>query len=648
MNKIRQILIICFAISLQFSYADILIRQSRILGSIDKLFEKSHGTFNEAIHENLLDFVSEKDFLENIKESIEISAIFNSYSSHGDAIACGLMYLKTGELDAFIKKIENDNSLYFQRLGRSYIDMFIGNTSVEKVVDEINKRTGFERTYFLTMLRPMYSNSTNEKEKGKIASALVNMWERTEYSQDYFFIAISYPPIKKDTNGQFDNKINKDKRALSNYMSNQVPVSYFYFLYKMFTNFSAVVNEDFSQDEFINNELTVFPILKSDEKQKNEFLKSFSLAYDDLIKSKQLLDADFTFYWFRNAYNEQIINLARNHIKNPEFKDARYKTVYYLVNHDFDTSFPVLTNMVQNSELCYNEIKNFYRGLARLNKLSYSVLTPEQQQKANDYLKQQMLIEKDPSMKLYIDFLLSICIDDYSLSSERITLLNKFKDITGISDEDKKQIDRRLYIIKWTKLQHYPSVFYSYVNGLDDKKPFIDVTKTDIHKLPAYRAEANGEVWYYHDVNSEAYIARNKEQFKSLNLVVPSELDGYPVVGLALGSFSIDAGSFPTNIVLSNTIKIIDHMSFLENTNLVSLVIPNSVTNLKTSSFSKSTKISKIYLEEGSPLTDDNFYLRWGKGAGLRPECKIIRTKFENGLPVIPLENGVEEEPQLP
>ena len=188
MNKIRQILIICFAISLQFSYADILIRQSRILGSIDKLFEKSHGTFNEATHENLLDFVSEKDFLENIKESIEISAIFNSYSSHGDAIACGLMYLKTGELDAFIKKIENDNSLYFQRLGRSYIDMFIGNTSVEKVVDEINKRTGFERTYFLTMLRPMYSNSTNEKEKGKIASALVNMWERTEYSQDYFLL----------------------------------------------------------------------------------------------------------------------------------------------------------------------------------------------------------------------------------------------------------------------------------------------------------------------------------------------------------------------------------------------------------------------------------------------------------------------------
>ena len=89
-------------------------------------------------------------------------------------------------------------------------------------------------------------------------------------------------------------------------------------------------------------------------------------------------------------------------------------------------------------------------------------------------------------------------------------------------------------------------------------------------------------------------------------------------------------------------------MSFLENTNLVSLVIPYSVTNLKTSSFSKSTKISKIYLEEGSPLTDDNFYLRWGKGAGLRPECKIIRTKFENGLPVIPPENGGEKESQIP
>jgi hypothetical protein len=51
-----------------------------------------------------------------------------------------------------------------------------------------------------------------------------------------------------------------------------------------------------------------------------------------------------------------------------------------------------------------------------------------------------------------------------------------------------------------------------------------------------------------------------------------------------------------------------------------------------------------IYLEEESILTDDDFY----KDGRLRPECKIIRTKFENGLPVIPLENEVEEEPQLP
>ena len=47
-----------------------------------------------------------------------------------------------------------------------------------------------------------------------------------------------------------------------------------------------------------------------------------------------------------------------------------------------------------------------------------------------------------------------------------------------------------------------------------------------------------------------------------------------------------------------------------------------------------------IYLEEESILTDDDFY----KDGRLRPECKIIRTKFENGLPVIPPEGESEAE----
>jgi hypothetical protein len=51
-----------------------------------------------------------------------------------------------------------------------------------------------------------------------------------------------------------------------------------------------------------------------------------------------------------------------------------------------------------------------------------------------------------------------------------------------------------------------------------------------------------------------------------------------------------------------------------------------------------------VFLDIQSELSDDDFYVK----AKLNQNCKIIRTKFENGLPIIPLENGVEEEPQLP
>lgn len=621
---------------------------SKVVLSLNNMSDYSHiyskDTKKEIINESNIIQLDKEDLLYNILESLEIAHIFNEYSHN--SVALNLLYKKFNddEIGYVLKKINIDNSLYFLRLG-----YFCLSDEKDKQILEflnyIDNASIIERSTLIKFLQIYYLDTQLDTTKNKIENYLVDMWQNCDNSTDGYFIKMSYLVFRNKVNGVYDTLLDKNKNIL--WGGDRQPVPYYF----SFVETCASIGNVPIKFDYItySRKLDKYNVATNRDKESGEIINPwYKKAYFDLVNEKYILDADFIFYAFRNTKNEIMINLARNHIKNPEFKDARYKTVYYLVNHDFDTSFPVLTNMVQNGELCHNEIRNFYRGLARLNKLPYSVLTPEQQQKANDYLKQQMLIEKDPSMKLYIDFLLSICIDDYSLSSERITLLNKFKDITGISDEDKKQIDRRLYIIKWTKLQHYPSVFYSYVNGLDDKKPFIDITKTDIHKLPAYRAEANGEVWYYHDVNSEAYIARNKEQFKSLNLVIPSELDGYPVVGLALGSFSIDAGSFPTNIVLSNTIKIIDHMSFLENTNLVSLVIPNSVTNLKTSSFSKSTKISKIYLEEGSPLTDDNFYLRWGKGAGLRPECKIIRTKFENGLPVIPLENEVEEEPQLP
>jgi hypothetical protein len=297
--------------------------------------------------------------------------------------------------------------------------------------------------------------------------------------------------------------------------------------------------------------------------------------------------------------------------------------------------------MVNNNSLHINEKKNFYRGLARLNKVSHSVLTKEQQQQANDYLLSQMHSEQDIATKLYIDFLLSICVDEYGLSDGRTAFLNSLKEIDSISQEDIEQIDRRLKIIKYSIYMHSPSIFESYVNGLKTEKPFIDVTKVDIHRLPVYEAKANGETWYYHDVNSEAYIAYNTNKYFSYNLAIPSTLDNYPVVGIIDEAF-VDFQGCITNIIIPNSVRTIATHAFAHNTNLLSITIPNSVTNIGYDVFKKSTNLKQIYLEEGSPLTNECFYDSYH--VNLHPNCKIIRTKFENGLPVIPSENKIETE----
>ena len=413
---------------------------------------------DKVLDRSKIKFSSRREFYLNLMECIEIAHVLNSYSYNEYATKLLHFYSNDAEANDFFEILKNDNSLYFTRLAYIHMGVYDDNEKARITLRMIDKTTAIERTCLIASLADIYPQCSKDVQK-EIVSKITTLWETTQYISDCLFLYMAYLPTRQDFDCKYDNLENRFGMKLYNDLNKKPMPSYFYFTRTCkdvgFMSITPSFEPNLQLEERLN-------ILQENDPKTNDLInEKYKNAYADLINERQFLDADFTFYWFRNAYNEQIINLARNHIKNPELKDARYKTVYYLVNHDFDTSFPVLTNMVQNGELCHNEIRNFYRGLARLNKLPYSVLTPEQQQKANDYLKQQMLLEKDPSIKLYIDFLLSICIDDYSLSSERITLLNKFKDISGISDEDKKQIDRRLYIIKWTKLQHYPSVFYS-------------------------------------------------------------------------------------------------------------------------------------------------------------------------------------------
>ena len=603
---------------------------SKVVLSINDMRDYSHlyfkDTKKEIINESNIIQLDKDDLFYNILESFEIAHIFNEYSHN--SVALNLLYKKFNddEISYVLKNINIDNSLYFLRLG-----YFCLSDEKDKQILEflkyIDNASIIERSTLIKFLQIYYLDTQLDTTKNKIENYLVDKWQNCDNSTDGYFIKMSYLVFRNKVNGVYDTLLDKNKNIL--WGGDRQPVPYYF----SFVETCASIGNVPIKFDYItySRKLDKYNVATNRDKESGEIINPwYKKAYFDLVNEKYILDADFIFYAFKNTKNEIMIDLAHDHIKNPEFKDARYKTVYYLVNHDFDTSFPVLTNMVQNGELCHNEIKNFYRGLARLNKLSYSVLTPEQQQKANDYLKQQMLIEKDPSMKLYIDFLLSICIDDYSLSSERISLLNKFKDIAEISEQDKKQIDRRLNIIKWTKLQHYPSVFYSYVNGLDDKKPFIDVSKVDVQTLPIYYVEYGDNLLAYHDVNSEAYLAYNTNKISSQNIIIPSELDGYPVTAIAPYAFAGFRHS-STNVLIPSSVNNLFMYSFAYNTNLLSVAIPNSVTNIGVGVFSRSLNMETVFLDIQSELSDDDFYVK----AKLNQNCKIIRTKFENGLPVI-------------
>ena len=95
-----------------------------------------------------------------------------------------------------------------------------------------------------------------------------------------------------------------------------------------------------------------------------------------------------------------------------------------------------------------------------------------------------------------------------------------------------------------------------------------------------------------------------------------------------------------TNIVIPKSVTYISYQAFAYNTNLLSIAIPNTVTNIGYSAFKRSNNISTIFLEEGSIFEDKHLY----NDRDLTPNCKIIRTKFENGLPVIPPEGESEGE----
>lgn len=472
MKMKKYILIILFILSFNFSISakEILLSQSFIRGYLMKYNTEMSDGYRRYICSDTPP-ISQEDLFENMKDIIEISHIFNSFSPHGDAVAfaCDMLDSKKVQLKEYFNKLENDNSLMLVRLIYYHAINEDNSLDVNRYIERLHNLSSFERIREIYSLgRYQFERDKNIEKNKYIVNVLLKVWETSIYLHEHYFVAVFYDEIRQIKHEKCDDIKNKLGVRLRDYRNNllfyQSFIPYFYFANEIIDK-----RDDVLETNFLETEIS-FPRTNLNMIGNFIFEKKFEKAYNELMNLKLRLEADYIFYWFKYKANCNATTIARKHIQNPEFKDARYKTVYYLVNHDFDYSFPILVKMVQDGSLHINEKKNFYRGLARLNKLPYSVLTKKQQQKANDYLKQQMHNEQDMSIKLYIDFLLSICIDGYGLSDERIIFLNSLKKTEAVSNDVLLQIDHRLKIIKYSIYADSPSIFDSYINGLKYKE----------------------------------------------------------------------------------------------------------------------------------------------------------------------------------
>ena len=85
-----------------------------------------------------------------------------------------------------------------------------------------------------------------------------------------------------------------------------------------------------------------------------------------------------------------------------------------------------------------------------------------------------------------------------------------------------------------------------------------------------------------------------------------------------------------TSITIPNSVTSIGDRAFEDCSGLTSITIPDGVTSVGNGAFNRCSRLVIIYLDEDSKLTDVDFYEK----ANLNKDCKIIRTKFQDGRPV--------------
>ena len=116
-----------------------------------------------------------------------------------------------------------------------------------------------------------------------------------------------------------------------------------------------------------------------------------------------------------------------------------------------------------------------------------------------------------------------------------------------------------------------------------------------------YYTSPDGEWMYYLNENDEAIIysgSTNSSAYlgSDTDIFVPSYIDGYPVV--SLGQYTFSGNTNLQSIVLPNTLTTISNHVFRNCTNLTSVTFGNSVGMLGPNSFEGCTSITEMNLPD--------------------------------------------------
>lgn len=109
------------------------------------------------------------------------------------------------------------------------------------------------------------------------------------------------------------------------------------------------------------------------------------------------------------------------------------------------------------------------------------------------------------------------------------------------------------------------------------------------------RIDTNGK-WEYTLVDGGAVIAQNHEITLDANLVIPSELDGYPVIGI--GKMALYKRVNIVSITIPDSVTTIGYAAFSECTGLTSITIPNGVTSIASEAFAGCTSLISFTIPE--------------------------------------------------